>query len=203
MPGYVQTGFGASFKRVGGGIKGHFMETNDQAIDPYVVARADAVKAVGEAGARRRQHGVPGQCGARGGHSARAGGDARSAGSVASKDTGVLYQSLMAMQKIRDPSAGPKIAFLLNDLEFARCRLRRSRPPGCCAIARRPADLMGVLRRSGKDKVRRAALTSLAMLADPSARPVYPAVPGGQGRTNAGGRGGGLRAAAQSGGLCR
>ena len=35
-PGYVQTGFAASLKRVGTGIKGKFTDTNDQVIDPYV-----------------------------------------------------------------------------------------------------------------------------------------------------------------------
>ena len=35
-PGYVETGFAASLKRVGTGIKGKFTDTNDQVIDPYV-----------------------------------------------------------------------------------------------------------------------------------------------------------------------
>src|SRR3954469_5844621 len=37
LPGYVQTGFASSLKRVGTSIKGKFTDTNDQVIDPYVV----------------------------------------------------------------------------------------------------------------------------------------------------------------------
>src|SRR4051794_29686628 len=47
MPGYVQTGFGASIKRVGGSIKGKFTDTNDQIVDPYVTARPDVIAALG------------------------------------------------------------------------------------------------------------------------------------------------------------
>src|ERR1035437_4678871 len=47
LPGYVQTGFGSSIKRMGGGIKGKFTDTNDQVVDPYVTARPDVVAALG------------------------------------------------------------------------------------------------------------------------------------------------------------
>src|ERR1044071_5435684 len=42
-PGYVQTGFAASLKRVGTGIKGKFTDTNDQVIDPYVAVRPEVI----------------------------------------------------------------------------------------------------------------------------------------------------------------
>src|SRR5436305_1231258 len=35
LPGYVQSGFAASVRRVGTSIKGRFTDTNDQVIDPY------------------------------------------------------------------------------------------------------------------------------------------------------------------------
>src|SRR6266567_8997942 len=47
LPGYVQTGFGASLRRVGSSIKGRFTDTNDQAIDPFVTVRADVIAALG------------------------------------------------------------------------------------------------------------------------------------------------------------
>ena len=34
-----------------------------------------------------------------------------------SKDNNVMYESLVAMQKIRNPDAGPKITYLLRDLD--------------------------------------------------------------------------------------
>src|SRR5436190_3254881 len=46
-PGYLQTGFAASFKRVGTDIKGKFTDTNDQVIDPYVVVRPEVISALG------------------------------------------------------------------------------------------------------------------------------------------------------------
>src|SRR5215469_14296356 len=46
LPGYVQTGFGSSLKRVGASIKGAFTENNDQIIDPFVVPRADVIQAL-------------------------------------------------------------------------------------------------------------------------------------------------------------
>src|SRR4051794_12873177 len=47
LPGYVQTGFAASLKRVGANIKGKFTDMNDQAIDPYVTVRPEVVSALG------------------------------------------------------------------------------------------------------------------------------------------------------------
>src|ERR1051326_135196 len=93
-PGYVQTGFAASLKRVGTGIKGKFTDTNDQVIDPYVVVRPEVISALGAL--------------ARGGGSmdvranaARAIGVLRGKAAVAdliegahSKNTDVIYQSL-------------------------------------------------------------------------------------------------------------
>jgi HEAT repeat protein len=172
LPGYVQTGFGASIKRVGGSIKGRFTDTNDQIIDPYVVARADAVAAVGAL--------------ARGGgnmtcraNAARAVGILRGRAAIPdllealrTKDTDVLYESLVALQKIRDESAGPKIGFLLNDLN-AKVQIAAIETTGLLRNREAAPDLTGVLKRTKDAKVRRAALTSLAMLADPSARPVF------------------------------
>src|SRR5579872_2369262 len=43
LPGYVQTAVGASIKRVGGSIKGKFTDTNDQVVDPFVVARPEVI----------------------------------------------------------------------------------------------------------------------------------------------------------------
>src|SRR5471030_282065 len=47
LPGYVQTGFGASLRRVGVSIKGKFTDTNDQVVDPFITVRADVIAALG------------------------------------------------------------------------------------------------------------------------------------------------------------
>src|SRR5215467_5166140 len=48
LPGYLQTGFAASIKRVGTGLKGRFTDTNDQVIDPYVQVRPDVIASLGK-----------------------------------------------------------------------------------------------------------------------------------------------------------
>src|SRR5215467_3106771 len=117
VPGYVRTGFSASLSRVGTSVKGKFTDTNDQVIDPYITVRPDVTPALGKL--------------ARGGGSmetranaARAIGILRGKEAVPdlieairTKDTNVIYESLIALQKIRDESAGPRITFLTRDLD--------------------------------------------------------------------------------------
>jgi HEAT repeat protein len=83
-----------------------------------------------------------------------------------------LYESLVALQKIRDESAGPRIAFLLNDLN-SKVQIAAIETTGLLRNREAAPDLIGILKRAKDAKVRRAALSSLAMLADPSARPVF------------------------------
>src|SRR5580658_10738264 len=47
LPGYLKTGFASSVRRVGTSIKGHFTDTNDQVIDPYITPRPDVIAALG------------------------------------------------------------------------------------------------------------------------------------------------------------
>src|SRR5689334_16269402 len=93
LPGYVQTGFAASLKRVGSSIKGKFTDTNDQVIDPFVIVRPEVITALGSL--------------ARGGGSMEVRADAaRAIGilrgreaipdlveALRSKDSGVIYES--------------------------------------------------------------------------------------------------------------
>src|SRR5689334_18389957 len=113
LPGYVKTGFAASLRRVGTSIKGKFTDTNDQVIDPYITVRTEVITALGGL--------------ARGGgtmevraDAARAIGVLRGKAAVPdlieathSKDTDLIYESLVAMQKIRDESAAPRVTFLI------------------------------------------------------------------------------------------
>ena len=130
LPGYVETGFGASLKRVGSSIKGKFTDTNDQVIDPYVIVRPEVISALGQLVK------TGGSMDARA-NAARAIGILRGKAAVPdliealhSKDSEVLYESLMALQKIRDESAAPRISFLLarSRPEGAGCGHRNHRP---------------------------------------------------------------------------
>src|SRR5215467_3806917 len=48
LPGYVRSGLGASIGRVGTSIKSKFTDTNDQVVDPYVMARPEVITALGK-----------------------------------------------------------------------------------------------------------------------------------------------------------
>jgi len=172
LPGYVQSGFGSSIKRVGSSIKGRFTDTNDQVVDPFVTARPDAIAALGALVSGG--DGMPARANA-----ARAVGILRGKAAVPdlvqalrTKDTDVLYESLVAMQKIRDESAGPKIAFLLRDLN-SKVQIAAIETTGLLRNREAVGDLVDVLKRAKDSKVRRAALASIAMLPDPKSREIY------------------------------
>ena len=172
LPGYVQTGFGSSIKRVGRSIKGRFTDTNDEVVDPYVTARPDAIAALGALVSGGGS--MPARANA-----ARAVGILRGKSAVPdlvlalrTKDTDVLYESLVAMQKIRDESVGPKIAFLLRDLN-SKVQIAAIETTGLLRNREAVPDLMEVLKRAKDAKVRRAALSAIAMLPDPKSRGIY------------------------------
>lgn len=172
LPGYVKTGIGGSISRVGSSIKGRFTDTNDQVIDPYITPRADVIAALGAL--------------VRGGGSmevranaARAVGILRGRSAVPdlvdathSKNSQLIYESLVALQKIRDESAAPQVSFLMRDLD-PKVQVAAVETAGLLRNQQAVGDLIEVLNHSKDAKVRRAALTSLAMLPDPKSRSVY------------------------------
>jgi HEAT repeat protein len=172
LPGYVKTGFAASIKRVGTSIKGKFTDVNDQVIDPYVVVRPEVISALGAL--------------ARGGGSMDVRADAaRGIGilrgkaaipdlieATRSKNTDVIYESLVAIQKIRDESAGPKVTFLLRDLD-PKVQVAAIETAGLLRNLEAVPTLTDVLNRARDAKVKRAALTAIAMLPAPSSRSLY------------------------------
>jgi HEAT repeat protein len=173
LPGYVQTGLSGSLKRFGGGIKGKFTDTNNQVIDRFVTVRPDVIAALG---ALVRGDAQSTQARA---NAARALGILRGKAAVPdlvaalrTKDTDILYESLIAMQKIGDQSAGPKIAFLLRDLN-PKVQIAAIETTGVLQNQDAAPELIDVLRRSQNASVRRAALGSLAMAPDPKSRATY------------------------------
>lgn len=172
LPGYVKTGFGAYIKRVGGTIEGHFTDTNDQLIDRFVIPRPDVIQALstlvrggGDLKARA--------------NAARALGILRAKAAVPdllsalrSGDTDVIYECLIALQKIRDESAARGVTFLLHDLD-EKVQLAAIETVGLLEDKSAEPQLGDVLDQSGNTKVKRAALTSLAMLRDDKNRGVF------------------------------
>ena len=172
LPGYVKHGLSASLQRVGTNLKSHFTDTNDQVIDAYIKVRPDVIEALGKlvrggsrmdsrANAARALGILRGK---------EAGGDLIEA--LRSKDTGLIYESLNAIEKIHDESAATRIGFLLRDPD-QKVQLTAIETVGLLGNNSLLPDLTEVLNRSRDKKVQRAALTAIAMLPDPKDRELY------------------------------
>jgi len=172
VPGYVKTGLTASLRRAGSSIKAKFTDNNDLVIDPYIHPRPEVIAALG----RVASGGASLDARA---NAARAVGILRGRQAlpdleqaVRSNDSEVIYEALVAIEKIRDPSAGPAIAFRLHDLN-EKVQVTAIEATGLLVNRAAINDLRDVLDRSRKIKVKRAALTAMAQMPDPQLHGVY------------------------------
>ncbi len=167
LPGYVKTGLSGTLSRAGNVVKSKFTDTNDQVIDPFVMVRPEVIDALGKL--------------ARGAASLDARADAARALGVLrgraaipdlvealrSKDDKLMYESLVAIQKIGDPAAAPRISFLLRDLE-EKIQVEALETTGLLRNKDAAPDVRDALDHARTIKVRRAALEALAQIADPA-----------------------------------
>ena len=172
VPGYVKTGLTAPLRRMGTSIKSRFTETNDQVIDPYIQVRPEVIQALG----RLARGGASMESRA---NAARAVGILRGNQALPdleqalhSKDTQVIYECLVAIQKIRDRSAGASIIFLLRDLD-ERVQIAAIETTGLLMYQDGVSSLRDVLEHSKSMKVKRAAITALAQMPDQQLHGVY------------------------------
>jgi HEAT repeat protein len=172
LPGYAAGGLSGTLRRAGNRITSRFTDTNDQVIDPFIEVRPDIGLALG----RLARSGSAMESRA---NAARAAGVLRSRAAVPdlveavrSKDTKVIYECLIALQKIGDKSAGPRVSFLLRDLD-ENVQAAAVETAGLLRNVDALADLNSVLTRTESRRVRRAALYSIAMLAQESSRPMF------------------------------
>ena len=166
LPGYVKTGPGSTLVRAGASIKAKLSDSNDQIVDAFVIVRPDVVSALGQL--------------ARGGSSydsrataCRAVGILRGKAAVPdllealrSKDNGILYEALIALQKIGDASAGPRITFLLRDLDD-KVQNAAIETAGLLRSTDALPTLRTVIAGPRNTKMERAALSALAMMPEP------------------------------------
>ena len=172
LPGFIKTGLSGTLSRAGASVRGKFTDTNDQVIDPFVEVRPDVIAALGRL--------------ARGGASlesranaARAIGVLRGRATIPdlvealrSKDDKLMYESLVALQKIGDPSAAPRISFLLRDLQ-EKIQVQALETTGLLRNQEAAPQVRDALEHARSVKVRRAALQALAMLADPADHAIF------------------------------
>ncbi len=169
IPGYVQRGL----RKVGSSIWSRFAgDDNDQIVPVYARVREDTVAALGRV--------------VRGGSSmesrataARAVGILRGRAAIPdllaalkSKDSDVIYESLIAIQKIRDNSVAPRVVFLVNDLDD-RVQTTALETVGLLECKECAPDVRRAFDRARNLKVKRAALAALAMIPVESNRDVY------------------------------
>jgi HEAT repeat protein len=166
LPGYVKNGLSGSLRRAGNSVMGKFTDTNDQVIDPFVVVQPDVITALGKLTTGASS--MDGRANA-----ARALGVLRGRAAVPdliealkSKDDKLMYESLVALQKIGDPSAAPRISFLLHDLE-EKIQIEALETTGLLRNKEAAPDVRDALEHAGSTKVERAATEALAMIADP------------------------------------
>lgn len=169
LPGYLQS---SALQRFGTAVRSRFDREDTRAVDPYVIVREDAVAAIG----RLVSGGVGMEVRA---NAARAAGILRGKGAVPellealqTKDTNVIYESLLALQKIGDQSAGPRVVFLLRDLE-ERVQIAAIETAALLRAKEAVPELQKVYNSGRSDKIRAAALGALAMLPDESSRPLF------------------------------
>jgi HEAT repeat protein len=171
-PGYVRTGFTASLRRVGSSIKGRFTDTNDQVIDAFIRVRPDIIEALGKLA--RGGNGMEVRANA-----ARALGVLRGKDAIPdmiealrTKDTQVIYEVLIALQKIRDKESARHIFFLLRDMD-KKVQIAALETTGLLQNEGALPQLSEALARTRDQDVRRAALTAIAMIPNESSRPLY------------------------------
>jgi HEAT repeat protein len=165
LPGYAKTGMSGTLQRVGNSVKAKFGDTNDQIIDAYVDVRPEVIAALG----KLVRTGASVEVRA---NAARAVGVLRGRAAIPdlvealhSKDDSVMYESLIAIQKIRDPSAAPRISFLLRDLDD-KIQIATLETTGLLRNRDAAPDVRDALEHARNIKVRRAAMSALAMLGD-------------------------------------
>jgi len=176
VPGYLKTGLTAPLRRAGSSIKGKFTDTNDLVIDPYIQVRPEVIAAIGRiaGGSASDAANISARANA-----ARALGILRGREAIPdlekalqAKDSGLIYESLVALEKIRDSSSGPSFTFLLNDLN-EKVQVTAIEATGLMMNREALNQLRDVLDRSRKIKVKRAALTAMAQIPDPQLHDIY------------------------------
>ena len=172
LPGYYKTGISGSIQRAGNSIKAKFGDTNEQSIDAFVEVKPEVIQSLGRLAIGASS--VEGRANA-----ARALGILRGKAAIPelaealhSKDNVVIFEALIAIKKIRDPSGGPRVAFLMRDLN-ERIQIAALETTGILLNREAAPAVRDALEHARTPKIRRVALNSLAMLADPADHPVF------------------------------
>jgi HEAT repeat protein len=172
LPGFIKTSVSGTLKRSGNSVRARFSDGNDQIIDGFVEVPPEVIQGLG----RLARSSVSMESRA---NAARAVGILRGRAAVpdlldalSSKDGQVMYESLVALQKIRDPASGPKLAYLVRDLED-KVQVAALQAVGILRAREAAPDVRDVFLHPRNQRVKREALEALAMIADPADHPIF------------------------------
>lgn len=173
VPGYIaKGGLTGPFTRGVRQVKAFFSSRNDQVIDPDVIIRPDVAQALADQ--LRSNSGTDVRANA-----ARAAGILRDTAAVPAltealhaKDSQVIFECLVALEKIHDPSAGPALSSPAHDLDD-RIQATALEAIGVLHCLECAGDVRSDLTNARNLRIRRAALAALATLAGPDDRPVF------------------------------
>jgi HEAT repeat protein len=172
VPGYLKSGVSRATKRTGEIVQVKFNEPGDLVIDGYVTVAPMAIDAVIQALKESESLEVRA-------NAARALGIFRASTGIPalsealySKDDQLMYESLVAIQKIRDVSAGPSLAFLVRDLN-EKVQLAALRAAGILRTQEAAPGIRTVIEDKPNSRILRQAAESLAMIALPEDRGLF------------------------------
>ncbi len=173
LPGYVESGLSGTLKRAGSAITARWSrDESREVVDPDVPVRPEIITALGRIASG-------GSSMASRANAARAVGILRGNAALPdlleglrSKDDRLIFESLIAIQKLRDTSAGPRVTFLLRDLE-EKVQRAAIETAGLLRTAEAVPDLERVLGESRSRNVRREAMTALGRIATPDLRDLF------------------------------
>ena len=174
LPGYWERGLSGTMKRAGTRVLSRWTDTNDQVVPSHVEVRPEVVAALGKmvngSGAMMARA-----------NAARAVGVLRGKAAVddlvqamAAKDGKLIYEVLIAFEKIRDRSVAPKIHYLLRDLDD-KVQVAALETVGLLMNPESVAPLREAYERARNERVRRAALNAVALIPDEGSRPLFTA----------------------------
>lgn len=169
LPGYFATGLGSSFKKVGNKVMSRWTDTNDQVVPPHVIASPETLKALSALATGNAANDAKA-------NALRALGILRANSQIDpilkamdSKDSRVLYEGLVALEKIRDRSVATRVHYLLRDLD-EKVQLAALETVGLLMNPESGPPLREAFARAKNDRVRRAALQALARIPDEANR---------------------------------
>jgi HEAT repeat protein len=173
LPGYVtNASLGGIFTKGTRQVKAFFSSRNDQVVDPDVKVRPDVAHALAvEIGDGPNMEART--------NAALAAGILRCTEALPALEQGLntlnsdlIFECLIALQKIQDPSAGPSVNPRARDLD-ERVQVTALETIGILRSKDAAPDLHYVLINGKNAKVRRAALEALAMLGLPADRETF------------------------------